>query len=134
MSRTTRKPWLLLRADGAPGAGQFDANKCISYLTIEHKGPIPTELAERIGDRLFGCDECVLACPYQEDAPTCSNKQLKFYPDRAQLALIEILTLDEESFNAKFTDSPLKRPGLEALKRNAQICLENASNPPGQRA
>jgi len=112
-----------LRADG-----QFDANKCISYLTIEHKGPIPAELAERIGDRLFGCDECVLACPYQKDAPTCSNKQFKFYPDRAQLALIEVLTLDQESFNAKFNDSPLKRSGLETLKRNAQICLENMTS------
>jgi len=117
-----------LRADGAPQAGQFDANKCISYLTIEHKGPIPAELAERIGDRLFGCDECVLACPYQKDAPTYSNKQLKFYPDRAQLALIEVLTLDEESFNAKFTDSPLKRSGLETLKRNARICLANITS------
>jgi len=71
----------------------------------------------------------VLACPYQKDAPTCSNKQFKFYPDRAHLALNEVLNLDEESFNAKFADSPLKRSGLETLKRNAQICLENMTSP-----
>ncbi|UCE50102.1 MAG: tRNA epoxyqueuosine(34) reductase QueG, partial [Phycisphaerales bacterium] len=63
--------------------GQFDAARCINYLTIEHKGPIAPELAEKIGDRLFGCDECVLACPYQKDAPQCSNRQFGFYGDRA---------------------------------------------------
>ena len=131
-----------LRADG-----QFDASKCISYLTtvrqghsaelsrsphrpeqgrrIEHRDRIPADLAEKIGDRLFGCDECVLACPYQKDAPVCKNKQLKFYNDRAKLSLGEILNLSRESFEAKFADSVIKRSGLERLKRNAQICLAN---------
>ncbi|MEA3224811.1 MAG: tRNA epoxyqueuosine(34) reductase QueG, partial [Planctomycetota bacterium] len=86
-----------LRSDG-----QFDAGRCINYLTIEHRGPIPPELAETIGDRLFGCDECVLACPYQKDAPVCRNKQLRFHDDRAKLSLNEILDLNTESFEASF--------------------------------
>ncbi len=109
-----------LRADG-----QFDAGKCISYLTIEHRDRIPADLAEKIGARLFGCDECVLACPYQKDAPVCKNKQFKFYSDRAKLSLGEILNLSRESFETKFADSVIKRLGLDGLKRTAQICLAN---------
>ena len=105
--------------------GRFDANKCISYLTIEYKDQIPAELAEKIGDRLFGCDECVLACPYQEDAPVCTNKQFKFYNDRAKLDLRRILNLSRQDFDAEFADSPINRLGLDRLKRNARICLSN---------
>lgn len=109
-----------LRADG-----QFDAGRCINYLTIEHKGQIAPELVRRIGDRVFGCDECVLACPYQNAAPACQNRQFKFYADRTELDLREILNLTPESFQARFSDSPIKRAGLEGLKRNAALCLAN---------
>ncbi len=105
--------------------GQFDAGKCINYLTIEYKGRIPPGPAEKIGDRLFGCDECVVACPYQKNAPACRNKQFKFYRDRARIDLQEILNLSAESFDARFAESPIKRLGLEGLKRNARICLTN---------
>ncbi len=108
--------------------GQFDAGKCINYLTIEHSGEIAPELARKIGDRLFGCDECVLACPYQNAAPVCTNRQFKRYPDRAELNLQEVLDLTPESFEAKFADSPIKRTGLDGLKRNAHICLANMAN------
>ena len=107
--------------------GRFDANKCISYLTIEYKGRIPDDLAEKIGDRLFGCDQCVLVCPFHKNAPVCKNKQFKFYPDRAKLNLHQILALTKESFETKFTDSPLKRLTLDCLKRNARVCLANAA-------
>jgi epoxyqueuosine reductase len=109
-----------LRADS-----QFDANKCISYLTIEYKGQIPAALAKKIGDRLFGCDECVLACPYQQSAPVCRNKQFKFYGDRDRLVLSKVLNLSAEDFEAQFADSVIRRLGLDGLKRNAQICLAN---------
>jgi len=109
-----------LRADG-----RFDANKCNSYLTIEYKGRIPPELAEKIGNLLFGCDECALACPWQKDAPLCRNKHFKFYDDIAELDLQEILNLDDEGFESRFADSSIKRLGLELLKRNARICLAN---------
>ena len=108
--------------------GQLDVNKCISYLTIEYKGQVSVDLAEKTGDRLFGCDECVLACPYQDNAPVCNNKQFKFYSDRAKLDLNRILNLTEAGFDAEFADSPIKRAGLNGLKRNAKICLANITN------
>jgi epoxyqueuosine reductase len=105
--------------------GRFDANKCISYLTIEYKDDIEPGLAEKIGDRLFGCDECICACPYQNTAPSCKNKSFKLYFNRANLDMDEILSLTEDEFNERFADSPIKRLGLERLKRNARICLSN---------
>ncbi len=105
--------------------GQFDANKCINYLTIEYKGEIPPEHSKKIDNRLFGCEECILACPYQKDAQACKNKQFKFFPERASIELMEILEISNESFEAKFPDSPIKRTGLERLRRNALICLDN---------
>jgi epoxyqueuosine reductase len=105
--------------------GRFDASKCISYLTIEHKDRISPELAEKIGNRLFGCDECILVCPYYEDAPSCKNELFKFHPERAQLDLDWALNLNQQNFKVKFADSPIKRTGLERLKRNAGICNEN---------
>ena len=117
---TSACPTGALRPDG-----QLDANKCISYLTIEHKGQIPPHLAKKVGDRLFGCDECILACPYQQDAPVCKNKQFKFYGNRNELNLQQILDLSQTNFESSFADSVLKRLGLDRLKTNAQICLEN---------
>jgi len=105
--------------------GQFDANKCINYLTIEYKGEISREISPKIDNRLFGCEECIIACPYQKNAPACKNKQFKFYPERASIELREILNLSNESFVAKFSDSPIKRLGLDRLRRNALICLKN---------
>ena len=105
--------------------GQFDAGRCINYLTIEHKGPIPPELVEKIGDSLFGCEQCILACPYQHKAPACTNTEFRFHPDRAELNLRKILDLSPESFEAEFVDSVIKRLGLEGLKRNARTCLDN---------
>ena len=104
---------------------QLDASRCINYLTIEHKGPIPIELSEKIGNRLFGCDECIRVCPYQENAPACKNEQFKFYDERALISLQEVLDLNQESFEAKFSDSVIIRSGLDRLKRNAENCLMN---------
>lgn len=112
---------------GALGAdGSFDARKCISYLTIEHRGDIPPELASKIGDRVFGCDVCVLACPHQKTAPVCANARFRFNPDYALLDLAEMLGLTAESFEERFADSSIRRTGLTGLQRNARICLANA--------
>jgi len=70
--------------------GQFDANRCINYLTIEYKGRIPPELAKKTSDRIFGCNECIIACPYQKNAPVYKNKQFKRYYNRAKLDLNRI--------------------------------------------
>ena len=104
---------------------QFDANKCINYLTIEYKGRIPPELAEKTGDRIFGCNECIIACPYQTNATVRKNKQFKLYNNRARLDLRRILNFTQQDFDAEFADSAIRRSGLERLKRNARICLEN---------
>jgi len=120
----TACPTGALRPDGF-----LDANKCISYLTIEYKSRIPPDLAKMIGDRLLGCDECALSCPYQQNAPVCRNNQFKFYRDRVKLNLQWLLNLTPQSFQAEFADSPIKRLGLERLKRNAQICLKNLKPP-----
>jgi epoxyqueuosine reductase len=108
--------------------GQFDATRCINYLTIEHKGKIPVELAVKISDRLFGCDKCILACPYQKNAPVCKNSHFKLYRDRAELDLHHILVLTQDDFDTEFADSPIQRAGLENLKRNARICLANVTH------
>jgi len=105
--------------------GQFGANKCISYLTIEYKGRIPANLASKIGDRLFGCDECLLACPYQTNAPTGSNADFTFYPNRAFLNVKEILKMTDYQFKTRFFNSPLARTGLKKLRTTAEICLRN---------
>jgi epoxyqueuosine reductase len=105
--------------------GHFDANKCINYLTIEHKDRIPPKLAKKTGDRIFGCNECIVACPYQNNAPVFKNKQLKLYNNRAKLDLNRILYLTQQDFDTEFADSTIRRSGLERLKRNARICLDN---------
>ena len=108
-------------------AGNFDANKCISYLTIEHKGVIAAEFHKKIGNRLFGCDQCVLACPYCNSAAECKNKDFKYYPERAWLSLQQILELNTEEFDTRYKDSALSRAGLEKLKQTAKICLRNST-------
>jgi len=110
-----------LQADGG-----FDASKCINYLTIEHKGEIAPELAEQTGRRVFGCDTCILVCPHRHAAPPCRNEGLTYHEDRAELSLPHILTLSAESFEREFAGSPIVRPGLDGLKRNAQVCLQNS--------
>jgi len=105
--------------------GRFDAGRCINYLTIEHKGPIQPELAEKLGDRVFGCDECVLICPYQENAQACRGSQVRFYDNRTRLDLQQVLDLTAEQFAVRFAGSPIERAGLDGLRRNAEICLAN---------
>ncbi|UCD53308.1 MAG: tRNA epoxyqueuosine(34) reductase QueG [Phycisphaerales bacterium] len=106
--------------------GRFDANRCISYLTIEHKGAVASELAAKMGDRIFGCDECVRVCPYHHAAPARANQRFRFYHQRARLDLSHVLELSLESFAAEFAGSPVARTGHETLQRNARICLANA--------
>jgi epoxyqueuosine reductase len=108
--------------------GHFNAAKCINYLTIESDTEIPSDLAPKIGNHLFGCSDCLLACPYQQKAPSCANSQFAYYPDRAQLNLNDILNLTEDQFQNRFTNSPILRPGLARLKDTAKICLDNLSN------
>jgi len=108
--------------------GNFDGRKCISYLTIEEKGDIPQGLTVKIGNRLFGCDECVSACPYQAAAPVCANKEFRFFPQRYILQPGGILNWTQAEFEKIFKDSAVERLGLDRLKRNAHVCLQNQSS------
>lgn len=107
--------------------GSFDAGKCISFLTIEHKSEIEPELAGKIGDRLFGCDECIRCCPHQEKGPVASNVDIRFHPERRKISLRDILNWTEEDFDRVFGGSAVHRIGLERLRRNAQICIFNST-------
>jgi epoxyqueuosine reductase len=108
--------------------GSFDATKCISYLTIEANTDIPADLVSKIGNHLFGCGECLLACPYQQNAPYCANKKFVFHSDRANLDLNEVINLTEDEFHVRFAHSPILRSGLTHLQKTAKICLDNLSN------
>ena len=119
-------PTNALRNDGC-----FNVRRCISYLTIEHTGNIPPDLAAKIGNRLFGCDECVLACPFLKNAPSCANTGFRFYPERAAVDLQSILDMSTGQFEARFADSVIRRLGLEQLKANARIVLKNITGRQG---
>jgi len=101
--------------------GFLDAGRCISCLTQypSQEGPTPDTHGW-----LFGCDECLLACPFHEQAPPRANRQFTFHPDRARLSLREVLTLDRAAFQARFADSPLHRLGLAPLQQTARACLQ----------
>jgi epoxyqueuosine reductase len=101
--------------------GFLDARRCISYLT---QYGMPEESADRTGSWLFGCDECLLACPFQQTAPPCANRRFQRYDVRAELNLREVLEWTAEEFEARFRDSPVRRLGLERFKHNARRCLK----------
>jgi epoxyqueuosine reductase len=107
--------------------GGFDARRCISYLTIEHPGEIDSELAVQVGNRIFGCDQCVSVCPHRHGAPTRANDRLRLHPDRAHLALKRVLEMTPEQFGADFQGLAIYRTGIERLQRNARICMDNAA-------
>ncbi len=109
---------------GALGAdGLFDARKCLSYLTIEEPGQIDECFGETIGGCLFGCDACLAACPYENDAPSRANVDMVFHPERIRLSAREVLGWTQADFEALFKGSVLERLGLDRLKRNARLCL-----------
>jgi epoxyqueuosine reductase len=110
-----------------PAPFRLDARRCISYLTIEHKGPIPLEFREAIGNRIYGCDDCLAVCPWNRFADTARRNQA-FVP-RAELvapALADLLDLDDAGFRTVFAGSPIKRIGRGRMVRNAAIAAGNS--------
>ncbi len=104
--------------------GFLDASRCISCLTQYSS---PSEPTPDTHGWLFGCDECLLACPFHQQAPTRANRHFKHHPDRAAPDLRQILALDRPAFESSFSDSPIKRLGLDALRQTARACLESAT-------
>lgn len=109
-----------------PKPYQLDARRCISYLTIEHKGPVAEEFRAALGNRIYGCDDCLAACPWNSFAQAAQANRA-FLP-RAELTapkLAELLALDDATFRQVFSGSPVKRIGRERMVRN---CLYAAGN------
>lgn len=112
--------------DAFPQPGVLDASRCISYLTIEHRGPIPTEFREPIGDWVFGCDICQDVCPWNRKPARHAEHA---DPPLAKIDLHETLTLTEEGFRKRFRKTPLWRARRQGLLRNAAIVLGNRRDP-----
>lgn len=113
--------------DAFPAPYRIDARRCISYLTIEHHGPIAREFREAIGNRIYGCDDCLAVCPWNKFA-TYARANLAFAP-RAELAapaLADLLALDDATFRAVFAGSPIKRIGRDRMVRNCLIAAGNS--------
>jgi epoxyqueuosine reductase len=111
-------------------AHRIDARRCISYLTIEHDGPIPELLREQMGNRIYGCDDCLAVCPWNRFAQSAAANRA-FLP-RAELTaphLADLLALDEAAFRALFAGSPIKRIGRNRLIRNCLIAAGNSRDP-----
>ena len=109
-----------------PAPYRLDARRCISYLTIEHKGPIPLEFRAALGNRIYGCDDCLAVCPWNKFADEAAA--MRAFVPRAELAaprLAELLALDDAGFRALFSGSPIKRIGRNRFVRN---CLYAAGN------
>ena len=112
-----------------PAPYQIDARRCISYLTIEHKGPIPHEFRAAMGNRIYGCDDCLAVCPWNMFAQATREAKLAARDDLAAPALADLLTLDDPAFREKFAGSPIKRIGRDRFVRNVLIAAGNSNEP-----
>ena len=111
--------------DAFPQPYVLDASRCISYLTIELKNPIPVELRRGVGEWVFGCDVCQEVCPWNSHAPTTSEPDFQPLSDQNPLGLIPLFSLTDDEFRARFRNTPLWRPRRRGLLRNAAIVLGN---------
>ncbi|MBV1689752.1 tRNA epoxyqueuosine(34) reductase QueG [Novosphingobium sp. G106] len=112
-----------------PAPYRLDARRCISYLTIEHKGPIPDEFRAAMGNRIYGCDDCLAVCPWNKFAQDAAA--MRAFLPRAELVapkLAELLSLDDAGFRALFSGSPIKRIGRDRFVRNCLIAAGNSGD------
>jgi epoxyqueuosine reductase len=105
---------------------QMDASRCISYLTIEHRGAITLELMQGMGRQVFGCDICQDVCPWNRKAPIVADPELDARPELVNPALDALAALDEVAFERTFNGSPVRRAGLAGLRRNIAIAMGNS--------
>jgi epoxyqueuosine reductase len=114
--------------DAFPQPYQLDARRCISYLTIEHKGPVPHEFRAAIGNRIYGCDDCLAVCPWNKFASTAREAKLQARADLTAPPLAQLAALDDAAFRAHFSGSPVKRIGRNRFVRNVLIAIGNSGD------
>ena len=112
-----------------PAPFQLDARRCLSYLTIEHKGPMPLEFRAAMGNRIYGCDDCLAVCPWNKFAQGAREMRLQGRDELRGPALAELATLDDEGFRALFRKSPVKRIGRDRFVRNVLYAVGNSGDP-----
>jgi len=118
--------------DAFPAPYRLDARRCISYLTIEHKGPIPYDLRPLMGNRIFGCDDCLAVCPWNKFAR--ATEETEFLPRAGLTAplLAELSRLDDAGFRARFAGTAVNRIGRNRFLRNVLVAIGNVLQPPGE--
>ncbi|MBN2907406.1 MAG: tRNA epoxyqueuosine(34) reductase QueG [Rhodobacteraceae bacterium] len=111
-----------------PAPYQLDARRCISYLTIEHKGPVDTALRPALGNRIYGCDDCLAACPWNKFAVAAHEARYQARADLLAPPLAELAGLDDAAFRARFSGSPIKRIGRDRFVRNVCYAIGNSGD------
>jgi len=112
-----------------PAPYRLDATRCIAYLTIEHAGPIAEEFRVAIGNRIYGCDDCLAVCPWNRFAAATSEAKLAARADLKAPDLVDLVHLDDAGFRGRFAGSPIKRIGRSRLVRNVLIAIGNTADP-----
>ncbi|MFU8824371.1 tRNA epoxyqueuosine(34) reductase QueG [Yoonia sp.] len=111
-----------------PAPYRLDARRCISYLTIEHKGPVDPELRALMGNRIYGCDDCLAVCPWNKFAAEGRDARLAARDDLLAPSLLELAGLDDTAFRARFSGSPIKRIGRDRFIRNVAYAMGNSGD------
>ena len=115
--------------DAFPAPYQLDARRCISYLTIEHKEPVDEALRPLLGNRIYGCDDCLAACPWNKFAAEAREAKYHARPELVAPALADLAVLDDAGFRAHFSGSPIKRIGRGRFVRNVLYAIGNSNDP-----
>ncbi|MEX0310438.1 MAG: tRNA epoxyqueuosine(34) reductase QueG [Tateyamaria sp.] len=110
-----------------PAPYQLDARRCISYLTIEHKGPVDEDLRPGLGNRIYGCDDCLAVCPWNKFAVAASD--MRYLGNVGAPPLADLAALDDAAFRARFSGSPIKRIGRDRFVRNVAYAIGNSGRP-----
>jgi epoxyqueuosine reductase len=111
-----------------PAPYQLDARRCISYLTIEHAGPVPEEFRAAMGNRIYGCDDCLAVCPWNKFAATAQESAFHARDELRSPALADLVGLDDAAFRALFRKSPVKRIGRDRFVRNVLYAIGNSGD------
>ncbi len=111
-----------------PAPFQLDARRCLAYLTVEHKGPIPLEFRRPMGNRIYGCDDCLAVCPWNKFASVSREMRLRGRPELERPLLADLLALDDFGFRQLFAGSPIKRIGVGRFLRNVLIAVGNSGD------